>query len=109
MKGSEILVADGQIEAFSYQGNSLAVSVKTDHGAFDVIFHRVLGMKAFSPEEQDLSHLAESSASSFLSEVCIAVEEPVGGFREFSFISAWTDEPLLTVIADDVQVHKMML
>ena len=66
-------------------------------------------MKAFSPEGQDLSHLAENSASSFLSEVCTAVEEPVGGFREFSFVSAWTDEPLLTVIADDVQVRKTML
>lgn len=106
MKIREIIVADGQIEAFSYRGNFLTVSVKTDEGSIDVIFHDVLGMKALSPDGQDLSHLAENCASSFLYEVCVAAEEPVDGFKEFSFISAWTNEPLIIVVANDVQAYK---
>ncbi|WP_143036638.1 hypothetical protein [Paraburkholderia steynii] len=108
MKSSEVLVADGQIETFSYRGNCLTVLIRTDGGAFEVIFHTVLGMKATSPEGQDLSHLAESAESPYLVETCRAAEEPADGFKEFSFISAWNDEPLLTVVAIDVQVSKTL-
>lgn len=107
MKSSEILVADAQIESFSYGGGRLRVLIRADGGALEVIFHTVLGMKAVSPEGQDLSHLAESTESMYLSETCEAAEEPANGFKEFSFISAWTDEPILTVVAIDVQVLKI--
>ncbi|WP_175997791.1 hypothetical protein [Burkholderia stabilis] len=106
MKSSEIFVADAQIESFSYRGGRLAVLIRADSGIFEVIFNTVLGMKSISPEGQDLSHLAESKAGAYLIDTCESVEEPVDGFREFSFISAWADEPLLTVIAIDVQVSK---
>lgn len=104
MKGSEIRIADAQIESFSYTGGRLTVTVRTDGGAFDIGFVNVIGMKTISPEAQDLSHLAECSESSYLSETCKAAEELSGGFREYAFISAWTDEPLLTVVAIDVEV-----
>ncbi|MCL4664557.1 hypothetical protein L0Z14_26975 [Burkholderia multivorans] len=106
MKSSEIFVADAQIGSFSYQGGRLAVLIRADSGIFEVIFHTVLGMKAISPEGQDLSHLAESTGGAYLIDTCEKAEEPADGFREFSFISAWNDEPLLTVIAIDVQVSK---
>lgn len=104
MKSSEVFVADAQIESFSYRGGRLAVLIRADSGIFEVIFHTVIGMKAISPEGQDLSHLAESKGGAYLIATCDTAEEPADGFREFSFISVWTDEPLLTVIAIDVQV-----
>ncbi|WP_250527508.1 hypothetical protein [Caballeronia sp. GAWG2-1] len=107
MKSSEILVADAQIESFAYEDGRLMVLIRTDGGAFEVVFHTVLGMKTVSPERQDLSHLAESTESMYLSETCEAAEEPATGFKEFSFISAWTDEPILTVVAIDVQVSRI--
>ncbi|RQH01652.1 hypothetical protein [Paraburkholderia dinghuensis] len=107
MKSSAILVADAQIESYSYKGGRLTVLIRSDGGAFEVVFHTVLGMKAVSPEGQDLSHLVESTEKSpYLVAICDAAEEPIDGFKEFSFISAWTDEPLLTVVAIDVQVPK---
>ncbi|NML31662.1 hypothetical protein [Paraburkholderia antibiotica] len=107
MKSSEVLVADAQIESFAYEGGRLTVFIRTDGGAFEVVFHTVLSMKTVSPEGQDLSRLAESTESMYLSETCEAAEEPPNGFKEFSFISAWTDEPILTVVAIDVQVPKI--
>ncbi|WP_157660511.1 hypothetical protein [Burkholderia ubonensis] len=106
MKNSEISVADAQIESFSYRGGRLAVVIRADSGTFEVIFDTVLGMKVISPEGQDLSHLAEGKGGDYLIATCEAAEEPVDGFREFSFISAWTDEPLLTVVAIDVTASR---
>lgn len=106
MKSIEIFVADAQIESFSYREGRLAVLIRADSGIFEVIFGTVLGMKAIASEGQDLSHLAESKGGAYLISTCETAEEPADGFREFSFISAWTDEPLLTVIAIDVQVSR---
>ncbi|WP_175815486.1 hypothetical protein [Burkholderia diffusa] len=105
MKSSEIFVADAQIESFLYREGRLAVLIQADSGMFEVIFDTVLGMKAISPEGQDLSHLEESRGA-YLIATCETAEEPADGFREFSFISAWNDKPLLTVIAIDVQVSR---
>ncbi|KER66349.1 hypothetical protein HR51_39610 [Burkholderia cepacia] len=108
MKSGEIFIADAQIQSFTYQDGGLAVLVRADGGLFKVVFHRVLGMKALSPEGQDLSHLAESKEGAYLFAICEAAEELADGFREFSFVSAWTDEPLLTVVAVDVQVSRVV-
>lgn len=108
MNSSEILVADGQIEQFSYQGSRLIVLVRTDAGAFEITFHTVLGVTALSPENVDLSHLAESMESQFLFDVCEAAEEPADGFKEFSFISAWDEKPILKVIAIDVSAPRIL-
>ncbi|WP_175023541.1 MULTISPECIES: hypothetical protein [Burkholderia] len=106
MKSSELFVADAQIQSFTYQDGCLTVRVRADGELFKVVFDRVLGMKALSPEGQDLSHLAESKEGVYLFAICEAAEELADGFREFGFISAWTDESLLTVIAVDVQVSR---
>ncbi|WP_321845469.1 hypothetical protein [Paraburkholderia bannensis] len=108
MKSSEIFVADAQIKSFFYDGGRLTVVMQTDGRIFEIIFLTVLGMKVVSPEGQDLSHLAEIEKSPYLFDTCKAVEEPESGFKEYSFISAWTDEPLLTVIAIDVQIPKIL-
>lgn len=108
MKSSDILVADAQIKSFSYGGSRLTVVIQTDGGAFEVIFNTVIGMKVISPEGQDLSHLAESEKSPYLFDTCKAAEEPENEFKEYSFISSWTDEPLLTVVAIDVQIPKAL-
>lgn len=60
MNGSEVLVADAKIESFAYGGGRVTVLIRTVEGAFEVIFQTVLGVKAISPEGQDLSHLAKS-------------------------------------------------
>ncbi|WP_144030225.1 hypothetical protein [Burkholderia sp. AU6039] len=106
MKSSGLCVADARIKSFSYRDARLSVLVQANDRVFEVIFHAVLGMKAISPEGQDLSHLAESKGGGYLVATCEAAEEPVDGYREFGFISAWTDEPLLTIIANDVQVSR---
>ncbi|MCA8298432.1 hypothetical protein LGN19_32045 [Burkholderia sp. AU30198] len=108
MKSGEIFVADTQIQSFSYQDGRLTVLIRADGGMFEVIFHKVLGVKALSPEGQDLSHLAERKEGSYLFALCEAAEELANDFREFSFVSAWTDEPLLTVVAVDVQVSRAL-
>ena len=104
MKSNEIHIADAQIESFSYSGGRLKVAVQTDGSRFEIVFVNVLGMKAVSPEGQDLSHLAEHTESSYLSKTCEAAEEPSNGYKEYVVISAWTDQPLLTVVALDVQL-----
>ncbi|WP_174935049.1 hypothetical protein [Burkholderia lata] len=108
MKSGEIFVADTQIQSFSYQDGRLTVFIRADGGMLEVNFHKVLGMKAVSPEGQDLSHLAESKEGAYLLAICEAAEELADGFTEFSFVSAWTDEPLLTVVAVDVQVSRAL-
>ncbi|MDR0481280.1 MAG: hypothetical protein LBG66_05280 [Gallionellaceae bacterium] len=100
MKNDALPIADGQIEKFSYHaGGALTVRLQLDGQPFEIIFRHVLGIKAFSPEGEDLSHLAERNMSPFLVETCGILKEAIGHFKEFSFISAWTDEPLLIVIA----------
>ncbi|MBN3825783.1 hypothetical protein G3O00_19440 [Burkholderia sp. Ac-20384] len=106
MKSSDICIADAQIKSFSYRDGRLSVLIQAEDRVFEIIFHAVLGMKVISPEGQDLSHLAESKGGGYLVATCEAAEEPVDGYREFGFISAWTDESLLTVIANDVKISK---
>jgi hypothetical protein len=105
-KSSEILVPDVPIESTVYTRDGVSV-VGGLGEAFEVTFHTVLGMKAVSPHGEDLSHIAESADSPFLPETCYAVEEPASRFKKFSFISAWCEEPLLTVMAIDVHVSPL--
>jgi hypothetical protein len=106
MKSSEICLADAQIEAINYGLGVATVLVKALGGAFEITFHTVLAVKAVSPIGEDLSHLAEKTESPFLTQACEEADEPASGFKEYSFVSAWSERPLLTVIAIDVTVLR---
>jgi len=71
----------------------------------ELVFEGVAGYQWFSPEGKALSHGTIEINDPLLSLACeVAEESSTGGFRVYSFVSAWNDAKLLRVVAAAVSL-----
>jgi hypothetical protein len=64
-----------------------------------LVFEDVLGVETMGFLDSDLSHGEELSDDGFLNRCCQIHEESSGEFRCFRFYSAWSDTPILRIVA----------
>ncbi|MFZ5875151.1 MAG: hypothetical protein ACOYXU_01965 [Nitrospirota bacterium] len=100
---------DAEIVEVRVSGDELHVDYK-DWCEQDLvlIFKHVAGYQWFSPQGKALSHGTVELEDPFLSLACeMADEDGVGGFKVFSFVSAWSDAKMLRVVAKEVALSEI--
>lgn len=102
---SELNVSDGQITKFSVQSDVVTVVLKDwQDEVHTLIFKGVIGVESYSPEGVDLCHIKVLNESEKVRKVCSIVEADAHEFIEYSFISAWSDLPVLSVFSENVEI-----
>ena len=64
-----------------------------------VTFNDVIAFEVTGAIDADLSHAQDSLEDPWILKACSHANESPGGYHCFSLISAWTDEPLLRIVA----------
>ncbi len=64
-----------------------------------LVFEDVLGVETMGFLNSDLSHGEELSDDGFLNRCCQIHEEASSDFHCFAFYSAWSDTPILKIVA----------
>ncbi|EJE4149819.1 TPA: hypothetical protein KDY52_004464 [Vibrio parahaemolyticus] len=102
---SELNVSDGQVTEFSVQSDVVTVVLKDwQDEVHTLIFKGVVGVESYSPEGVDLCHIKVLTESEKVRKVCSIVEADEHEFIEYSFISAWSDLPVLSVFSENVEI-----
>lgn len=97
-------LADAEIESIAVDGDNLRVTyLDWQEQRKGLLFRSVLGYQSFWPEGQALSHGTMEAADPLLDLACRISEEPSSaGYRVFSFVSSWSEEKILRIVAADV-------
>ena len=105
MMVSELNVSDGQITKFAVQSDVATIVLKDWQGkAHTLTFRDVVGVESYSPENVDLCHIKVSTESENVRKVCSIVEADESEVTEYSFISAWSDLPILSIFSKGVEI-----
>jgi hypothetical protein len=64
-----------------------------------VTFEDVVGVEGLGAIGVDLSHPGESTDDPMIQRACRQANESPDGYHCFSLFSAWTDEPILRIVA----------
>jgi len=93
-------LADGIITKLSMEDGNVQVSMRNWREENDVLtFNDVIGLEAYGIENDSLSHGTETADDPLVERSCKFCEEDPAGFRCYSFFSAWTDAPILKIVA----------
>lgn len=92
---------DAAITGVSVSGADLLVAYRDwAEKAWTLRFTDVAGYQWFSPEGRALSHVTVGTDDPFLALACAAADEDgTEGFRVYAFVTAWSDEAILKVVA----------
>lgn len=101
---SELNLSDAEILSIVDGDGVLRVTYKDwQENIHELLFYGVISYRCFSPEGRALSHGAVMGRDAFIDESCrLSEEEPDIEFSMFSFISAWTDKEVCTIVAKSV-------
>lgn len=101
---SKLALNDAEITHVQTEGDALVVTYRDwKEIGHQLRFINVAGYQWFSPEGKSLSHGAVASDDPFIRQACLAADEDgPAGFFAFSFISAWSESPVLKIVAKDV-------
>lgn len=92
--------ADATIEKVCVFDGCVRVSVRNWRGEEEtIIFKDAIGLAGHGIANAELSHGTETTNDPLMVQCCVACEEDLENFRCFSFFSAWTDAPILKIIA----------
>ncbi len=106
MKISELNVSDGWVTELSIQSGVVTVVLKDwQDDSHTITFKGVVGIESYSPEGVDLCHIKVLSESKKIQKLCSIIEANEHEFKEYSFISAWNDLPVLTIFSDNVEIN----
>ena len=104
---SELNVSDGQITEFTVQSDVATVVLKDwQEATHTLVFKDVIGVEAYSPECVDLCHIKVSTESEKVRKVCSIVEADENEITEYSFISAWSDLPILSIFGESAEIKE---
>ena len=67
-----------------------------------VVFDDVLLLEDHGVVGKDISHMSSSATDELVNISCERAEEEPGGYRCFSFFGAWSERPVLVVVAATV-------
>lgn len=103
----DLKLADGRITKVSIDGSSARVMIQDwREESLILVFHDLVGFEGQAPIHDDLSHGTETKDDPFLEKSCLACEEDPREFRSFLIFSAWTDAPLLKVVARSFELIR---
>jgi len=104
---SELNVSDGQVTELTVQAGVVKVVLKDwQDNSHTLIFRDVVGVESYSPESVDLCHIKVSTDSERVRKVCSIVEADENEITEYSFISARSDLPILSIFSEAVEITK---
>lgn len=96
----DLRVSDGRVTEVVIRAGGVLVRLQDwqDH-LVAVTFDDVIAFAGLGAIDADLSHVRDSTDDPLIQTACGQANEPPEGYRCFSLISAWTDEPLLKIVA----------
>jgi hypothetical protein len=100
-------LADGSITKLCMENAKVIVSVRNwreEEEAF--VFNDPIGLETYGGVNASLSHGTETIDDPFLVQSCIVCEENPKDFRCFSFFSAWSDNPIIKIVARSFELGK---
>src|ERR1700740_2182273 len=75
---------------------------------FQFEFEDVIGYQCFNPEGQSLSHGTTKENGTFLSMAFKSSgESAINGYKVYSFVSAWDDAEILSVVAKTIHLVEL--
>jgi hypothetical protein len=103
---SDLKVSDSQITEILLVGDEVRLTLRDRQGRRKVIkFEGVVGVEAIGATGVDLSHAGESSDDPCIRKACEHAGVPLKGHRSFTLTWAWTNEPVLRIIARGFHIH----
>lgn len=109
MKFSEINVSDAEIRSFHNDlGKDLVVKIRDwREKFFEIRFEGVVAMVAVSPLGEALSHGVEESSGFLIQETIKIIEDiDMNKLSLYSFISAWSEKSIFSVLAENFKIDK---
>jgi hypothetical protein len=96
----EYRLDDATITKLTVENADLRLFVRNWRDELDVlVFDDVIGVESLSFINSCLSHGNESTDDEFLNRCCSIGNEAPSEFRCFQFYSAWSDTPILRIVA----------
>jgi hypothetical protein len=96
----DLRISDGEVTEVVIRGGGVVVRLQDWQGhLIAVTFDDVIAFEGIAAIGVDLSHVLESADDPLIQTACRQEGESPEGYFCFSLISAWTDEPLLKIVA----------
>ena len=103
----EAELADGEVTAVQSEGNVLRVHLRDwRQRKLTLHFEDVMAYENFGIEGADLSHVACEAGSELRRRTAAAIGEAVEEAKCIAFVTAWSDRPLLRVLARSCEVRE---
>lgn len=104
----KVKLADAEIQICSIKDGEAIIEYKDWQAKiWRLTFVYVIGLIAFSPEGEPLSHGLEECRNDTIEQSCkISGEEVTSDFKMFSFISAWSSEKILSIVAKSFRIEQ---
>ncbi len=100
-------LADGSITKLCMENAKVSVSMRNWREEEEVfVFNDPIGIETYGCINASLSHGTETADDPFLVRSCIVCEDNPKDFRCFSFFSAWSDDPIIKIIARSFELVK---
>lgn len=91
---------DAVITKLTIEGAATRVTVKTWREEQEtLVFDDALGIECIAVMNESIHHGVESTDDEFFKRCCAEAKESASEFRCFIFVSAWTNAPILKVVA----------
>ncbi|AZS49736.1 hypothetical protein DM558_02595 [Entomomonas moraniae] len=102
----KLSISDGQIRKINNSSDTLIVEfVDWQEKSWEIIFQEVLAYQNIGAENEDLAdliELPETNLSKYMKEIELDEQK-----INFCFISAWTNFPILIILADSYIVREI--
>jgi hypothetical protein len=96
----DLRISDGRVtEVVIREGGALVRLRDWQDHLVAVTFDDVIAFEGIGAMDADLSHAQDSTEDPLIRKATGQANESPEGYRCFSLISAWTDEPLLKIVA----------
>jgi hypothetical protein len=98
-------IADGRVIEVQYLRYQLhIICLNWQERELRLTFDGVVGVEFFDLLDEDLSHISVDQKDTFIQRVHQTSQDETEELLCFSFWSAWSDEPLMRVVANEVAV-----
>lgn len=102
---SEYRLDDATITKLTVEAAIVRLKVRNwQEEMHDLVFEDVVGIESMSFINSSLSHGEDLATDDFLNRCCAIAEENPMEFRCFAFYSAWSDLPILKIVARGFRV-----
>ena len=108
MNLNELVISDGHIvKIVSKLSCSIITLVDWKENFWSLTFMNVIAIESFNPEGEELDRIEISSDDSLIHRARAIAREPDLPVSCYSFFSAWSDESVLRIVANDCKIHPV--